>query len=96
MLAKKQGRKEAVELADLFCREARERIAQHFRDFFGPNDAQLYKVSQRVLKGEHAWLEAGIVGMMPGALKAPGVEGSGGRGIDGKEKRGEKAAALIG
>jgi hypothetical protein len=96
MLAKKQGRTEALELADLFCREARERIAQHFRDFFGPNDAQLYTVSLRVLKGEHAWLEGGIVGMVPAAPKAPGIEGSGGRGVDGKERRGDKAAALIG
>jgi hypothetical protein len=92
MLAKKQGRKEAVELADLFCRESRQRIAQHFRDFFGPNDTQLYKVSQRVLKGEHAWLEAGIVGMLPDE----GVDGIDGvEGIEGKG-RGDRAAALVG
>jgi hypothetical protein len=96
MLAKKQGRKEALELADLFCREARHRIAQHFRDFFGPNDEQLYKVSQRVLKGEHAWLEAGIVGML-GGTRGSGEEGSGVRSQgSGSERRGEKAAALIG
>jgi hypothetical protein len=93
MLAKKQGRKEAVELADLFCREARYRIAQHFRDFFGPNDDRLYKVSQRVLKGEHAWLEEGIVGMGGGrAAEGSGVRSQG----SGGERRGEKAAALIG
>jgi alkylation response protein AidB-like acyl-CoA dehydrogenase len=92
MLAKKQGRAEALELADLFCREARHRIAQHFRDFFGPNDDRLYKVSQRVLKGEHAWLEEGIVGML-----APKGEGSGVRSQrSGVEMRGDKAAALIG
>src|SRR5919109_1682396 len=85
MLAKKQGRKEAVELADLFCRESRHRIAQYFRDFFGPNDAQLYKVSQRVLKGEHAWLEAGVVGAA--RRQESGVKGQG----SGMERRGEKA-----
>jgi hypothetical protein len=91
MLAKKQGRKEALELADLFCREARHRIAQHFRDLFGPNDTQLYKVSQRVLKGEHAWLEAGIVGMLP----EEGVEGvEGVEGLEGRTR--DKTAALIG
>ena len=63
MLAK-QGNREALELADLFCREARRRIDQHFRDFYGPNDAALYKVSQRILEGKHAWLEEGIVGFV--------------------------------
>ncbi|HEU5174880.1 MAG TPA: acyl-CoA dehydrogenase family protein [Gemmatimonadaceae bacterium] len=63
MLAK-QGNREAVELADLFCRETRRRIDDIFRDFYGPTDSALYKVSQRVLKGEHAWLEAGIVGFL--------------------------------
>jgi hypothetical protein len=93
MMAKRQGRKEAVELADLFCRESRHRIAQHFRDFFGPNDKQLYKVSQRVLKGEHAWLEAGIVGMLP----EEGVEGIDGvEGVEGKGRRDDRAAALVG
>ncbi len=63
MLAK-AGNREATELADLFCREARQRIAVNFRRFYGKNDAAIYKVSQQVLRGEHAWLEQGIVGMM--------------------------------
>jgi alkylation response protein AidB-like acyl-CoA dehydrogenase len=63
MLAKR-GNREALELADLFCREAAERIAVHFDQFYGPNDEALYKVAMRVLKGDHAWLEEGIVGMV--------------------------------
>ena len=63
MLAR-QGSKEATELADLFCREARQRIAVNFHRFYGKNDAAIYKVSQHVLAGAHAWLEEGIVGMM--------------------------------
>jgi hypothetical protein len=63
MLAE-QGNREATELADLFCREARERIKANFRRFYGKNDAALYRVSQRVLAGDHAWLEQGIVGLM--------------------------------
>jgi hypothetical protein len=59
MLAAK-GQKEAVDLADTFCREARLRIADHFRNLFGPNDENLYKLAMSVLKGEHAWLEHGI------------------------------------
>ncbi|MEO7366964.1 MAG: acyl-CoA dehydrogenase family protein [Gemmatimonadaceae bacterium] len=59
MLAKK-GQKEAIALADTFCREARLRIDDHFRNLFGPNDENLYKLAMSVLKGEHAWLEHGI------------------------------------
>ena len=59
MLAKK-GQKEAIALADTFCREARLRIENHFDKLFGPNDENLYKLAMSVLKGEHAWLEHGI------------------------------------
>ena len=48
-----------------FCLEARERIEVSFSHLFGANDDALYKVSQQVLRGEHAWLEEGIVGMPP-------------------------------
>jgi alkylation response protein AidB-like acyl-CoA dehydrogenase len=58
-----RGSPNAVDLADVFCREARLRIASHFRNLFGPNDASLYRLSQSVLKGDYEWLEAGIVRM---------------------------------
>ena len=57
----KGGNREAVELADLFCREARVRIAASFDQLYGPHDDALYKVAMRVLEGRHKWLEAGIV-----------------------------------
>src|SRR2546423_1078790 len=60
MLAK-QGRPEAVRLADAFCLEARDRIKSHFDHLFGANDPAIYKVAMEVLRGEHAWLEQGIV-----------------------------------
>ena len=66
MLAQ-QGNTEAMELADLFCREARQRITSNFHRFYGKNDAAIYRVSQRVLDGRHAWLEEGIVGIMEDA-----------------------------
>jgi hypothetical protein len=59
MLAKK-GQKEAIALADTFCREAQLRIDDHFRNFYGVNDDNMYKLAMSVLKGEHAWLEKGI------------------------------------
>ena len=61
MLAK-QGRLEAVTLADAFCLEARQRVATLFENLTNENDGQLYRVAMEVLRGEHAWLEAGIVG----------------------------------
>jgi len=64
MLAK-QGRTEAIVLADAFCIEARQRVRAHFRALFGPKDPALYKVAMQVLRGEHAWLEQGIVGLTP-------------------------------
>ncbi|HTG54420.1 MAG TPA: acyl-CoA dehydrogenase family protein [Gemmatimonadaceae bacterium] len=60
MLAAK-GEPSAIEIADLFCREARLRIAAHFRDLFGPNDKALHRVSQKTLEGTFSWLEEGIV-----------------------------------
>ena len=61
----REGNLEGIELADLACREARRRIEANFRNFFGPDDSAIYKVSQQVLNGQHAWLEEGIVGMLP-------------------------------
>ena len=55
------GDANAIELADLFCRESRMRIAAHFDNLFGRNDAAIYRVSQQVLKGEYEWLERGII-----------------------------------
>jgi alkylation response protein AidB-like acyl-CoA dehydrogenase len=60
MMLSERGQKEAIALADTFCREARIRIDEHFRNFYGPNDANMYKLAMSVLRGEHAWLEQGI------------------------------------
>jgi hypothetical protein len=62
-MLEKHGRPEAVTLADAFCIEARQRIRAHFRALFGPSDPALYKVAMQVLRGEHSWLEHGIVGL---------------------------------
>jgi hypothetical protein len=64
-MLEKQGRREAVTLADAFCIEARQRIRASFKALFGPSDPALYKVAMQVLRGEHAWLEHGIVGLVP-------------------------------
>jgi alkylation response protein AidB-like acyl-CoA dehydrogenase len=60
MLAKK-GEKNALELADLFCREARVRVDQTFRTLFDNHDDLQYKVVQKMMKGEYEWLEGSLV-----------------------------------
>jgi hypothetical protein len=61
MMLSKTGDANALDLADLFCRESRQRIAAHFGNLFGRNDGALYRVSQQVLRGEFEWLEHGII-----------------------------------
>jgi len=51
----------AVRLADVFCRQARGRIRSKFAGLWRNEDVPTYKVAQEVLKGEHRWLERGMV-----------------------------------
>jgi alkylation response protein AidB-like acyl-CoA dehydrogenase len=51
----------ARELADLFCRQARRRVKDSFASLFHNDDVRTYGVAQQVLKGEHEWLEEGVV-----------------------------------
>jgi hypothetical protein len=60
MLAKR-GQAGAERLADVFCRESRARIKHAFTALDGRNDVAHYKLAQEVLRGEHAWLEEGIM-----------------------------------
>ncbi len=50
----------AVELADLFCRHARRRVDQLFREAFGPDDVATYRVAQRVMADDFVWLEEAL------------------------------------
>ena len=58
----------AGELADLFCRNARRRIRRTFRELWSNDDVLKYRVGQRVLVGEHVWLEGDTMGAMPHAV----------------------------
>jgi hypothetical protein len=60
MLAQR-GQLEAERLADVFCREAKVRIRRAFAALDGRNDTAHYRLAQEVLRGEHAWLEQGIM-----------------------------------
>jgi hypothetical protein len=55
-----KGESHAIELADLFCREARQRIQRSFSDINNPNDPARYRVAMNVLSNAHVWLEQGI------------------------------------
>jgi hypothetical protein len=70
----KQGNKEALILADLFCRAARERVTVLFDQFYGAHDVAMYRVAQQVLAGEHAWLENGIISPYANAPARSGHE----------------------
>lgn len=57
----KAGNTGAVAMADVFCREARIRVKELFRNLYGPTDDRVYRLSQQVLRGEQAWMETGIM-----------------------------------
>lgn len=55
--------RKAVTLADLFCRNARRDVKRLFRDLWRNDDVRKYRVGVQVLEGQHAWMEAGILGL---------------------------------
>jgi hypothetical protein len=59
MLAKK-GQREAIELADLFCINARRRVRFAFRRVMENDDVENYRVAKDVLAGKHEWMEKGV------------------------------------
>ncbi len=52
---------EARDLADQFCRSARRRVRQLFRDLWSNDDDVRYRTALDVLRGRHAWLERGLL-----------------------------------
>jgi hypothetical protein len=59
--AERQDRPEGVELADLFCQQARLRAEALFAALWDNTDSLDVKVARRVLDGRYAFLEEGIV-----------------------------------
>jgi hypothetical protein len=55
--------KSAVELADLFCRMMRRRIATTFDAIRSNDDVRKYKTARRLLDGQYRWLERGLTPM---------------------------------
>ena len=57
MLEKNPSDRTPLRLADLFCRQARKRIAASFRNTFSNHDRFAYRLAQDVLAGKYRWLE---------------------------------------
>ncbi|MCP5043827.1 MAG: acyl-CoA dehydrogenase, partial [bacterium] len=55
--------RQAAELADLFCRQARRKIKRLFADLWSNDDVRKYKVAQGVLAGRQLWLETLFEGL---------------------------------
>ena len=58
---KDPGNTTPLELADLFCRQARRRVKDKFRDIWFNDDVRTYAVARKVIEDKLEWLEAGIV-----------------------------------
>jgi len=70
--------RQAVALADLFCRQSRRRVDDLFRMLDSNDDGRIYDTARAVLDGEHLWMEEGIVGLQEG-LSLPDFDGISGR-----------------
>jgi alkylation response protein AidB-like acyl-CoA dehydrogenase len=68
--------RQAVKLADLFCRQARRRVDDLFRALDSNDDARIYETARSVLNGDQLWLEEGIVGLQNN-LSLPDFDGIG-------------------
>lgn len=54
-----------VELAHLFCIQAKGRINKQFKHLFNNNDQASYDLAQEILAGKYEWLENDIISPMP-------------------------------
>lgn len=66
--------REAVELADLACRNSRHRVRHLFYDLWHNDDALKYSQGVRTAEGRNSWLEEGALGLpewAPGPTEVP-------------------------
>lgn len=61
-----QGRRESLELADVFCRQSRLRVEQLFTDLWRNTDRPDSRLARNVLEGRYEWLEDGILDQSDG------------------------------
>lgn len=58
---RKEGKDNSVELADLFCRDAKVRIKRQFEEIANNNDRLSNSVAKKILADDYEWLEQGII-----------------------------------
>jgi alkylation response protein AidB-like acyl-CoA dehydrogenase len=63
--------REAVILADVFCKRTRLKVKKLFHDLWANEDDATYKLAQDVLKGRYAFVEDGAVTAIPENTLAP-------------------------
>src|SRR3712207_1809779 len=56
-----ERRQEAVELADLFCGQARRRADRLFAELWDNDDDARYRAAQQVLSGRYEWFESDVL-----------------------------------
>ncbi len=61
LVSKKPKDQSSVELADLFCFDARARIKRQFKTLFINKDKYAYRIARNALEGKYIWLESGII-----------------------------------
>ena len=61
LIRKGGDRKNLLELSDLFCRQARNRIAGKFNEVSHNNDKISNAIAKRILRGSYEWLENDII-----------------------------------
>ncbi len=59
----KEGNKNAVDLADAFCRLSRRQVKDYFKALWSNDDESKYRLSRKVLDNQFLWLEEGGVGI---------------------------------
>jgi len=64
-MANEDKQDNVIEIADLFCRNARRRIEQHFEALWHNDDSKKYHIALDILENKYTWLEDGIIGVTP-------------------------------
>lgn len=74
--AGKPEAREAVELADLFSRNASRRVDAAFKALWNNDDARKYRVAKHVLDGKHVWMENELMGLSEAGARRKEAPGS--------------------
>lgn len=59
--ARNEGREGALDLADVFCRQAQRRVKDHFALLNDKNQKASNSLAGRLLDGRYSWLEEGVI-----------------------------------